>query len=488
MNIKPIIFATVALLTTAVPLMCTSCGDSIQDKIENSIKDERLSLEDYDRLAEEYKNEKGDTSNFYVTVLRVFDDNAYSPTGIRFVEVPAKVLPTKVTVYLDNTSSMMGYIKPKAKDAITTDFTDVFTRGIGHYYANDTIEAVYVNKPAIGKGASLARISFDQMSSQLTSKQIVMGDAFTMDALLDSVITTAATDTLHNNIAFIVTDGILSGTNEEIARDRPYRKFNINNKGLLQGRINKAVKKAHEKGYGAAIYQFNANYDGDYYKYNNFTDHIKVDNRPFYLVAIGDRSLIEDFTNDGIKNFKPVDNHSMVMLSSVGSLIPIIQDADCDNKNVGNVVVIEIKPDEGKVNPINGVLVASLHMSFSLDRFPEYMRELDALKNGLKITVDGEVLPTDTYEVKGKSLSVPFKVESGSEPSVEITLTDVMPGWVMDITSSDDSAIKNDSTQQRQTFLFNEFVGGIKSGIYNLRTPDLGSVRFQIDWESGETN
>ncbi len=479
MNIKPIIFATATLL------MCTSCGDSIQDKIEKSIKDERLSIEDYDRLAEEFKKENGDTIGFYETVLGVFEYKEYSPAGIRFDAEPEKVLPTKVTVYLDNTSSMMGYINPKSKDVITTDFTDVFTRGIGHYYSNDTIEAVYVNKPVKGKGASLARMPFDKMSSQLTSKQIVMGDAFTMDALLDSVITTATTDTIHKNIAFIVTDGILSGTNQEIARDR---KFNINNKGELNRRIARAVGKAHVKNYGAAIYQFNANYDGDYYKYNNFTDTIKVDNRPFYLVAIGDRSLIEDFSNDGIKNFNPVDNHSMVMLSTVGSLIPTLQGTDYETENGENGIVIKIRPYEDNVKDTKGVRKAKLHMSFPLVHFPEYMRELDALKTGLKITVDGEVLPTSSYEMKGKSLSVPFKVESGSETSVEIILTDAMPGWVVEISSVDDSAIKNDSLQQRQTFLFNEFVSGIKNGIYDLRTPDIGAARFQIDWKSGKTN
>lgn len=479
MNIKPIILAIAGLL------MCSSCSETIEEKIEKSINDEKLSLEDYNRLAQEYEKEKGDTIDFYNTVLGVFEDNEFSPAGIRFDAMPATLLPTKVTVYLDNTSSMMGYISPKSKDVITTDFTDVFSLGIGQYYPNDNIEAVYVNKPVKGKGASLARMPFDKMSSQLTSKQIIMGDAFTMDALLDSVITTAATDTLHNNIAFIITDGILSGTNQEITRDR---KFNINNKGELNRRIANAVRKAHDKGYGAAVYQFNANYDGYYYKYNNFTDHVKVTDRPFYLVAIGDRSLIEDFTKDGIKNFKPVDNHSMVMISSVGSLIPIIQGADCENEDEDNAVVLKIRPDEINVKEIKGIFKANLHMSLPLDRFPEYMRELNALKNGLKITVDGEALPTDTYEVKGKSLSVPFKVEAGSEPIVEITLTDAMPGWVADITSDDDSAIKNDSTQQRKTFLFNEFVGGIKSGIYDLRTPDLGSARFQIDWKSGKTN
>ncbi len=488
MNIKPIIFATAALL------MCSSCkwissifggGDSIEDKIEKSITNEKLSAEDYDRLSQEYEKEKGDTTDFYETVLGVFEYNEFSPAGIRFDAVPAKVLPRKVTVYLDNTSSMMGYINPKSKDAITTDFTDVFTRGIGHYYTNDTIEAVYVNKPVRGKGASLASMSFDEMSSQLTSKQIVMGDAFTMDDLLDSVITTAANDTLHNNIAFIVTDGILSGTNQEIARDR---KFNINNKGELNRRIANAVRKAHDKGYGAAIYQFVANYDGDYHKYNNFTDPVKVADRPFYLVAIGERSLIEAFTIEGIKNFKPVDNRSMVMLSSAASLIPTLQGTEYETEGDENGVVIKIRPDEGNVKDIEGSLKANLHMSFPLDRFPEYMRELDALKNGLKITVDGEALPTDTYEMKGKSLSVPFKVEAGSEPSVEITLTDAMPGWVVDITSDDDSAIKNDSTQQRKTFLFNELVGGIKSGIYDLRTPDLGTARFLIDWKNGKIN
>lgn len=479
---KPIIFAAGALLVAGVGLSVVSCGSSIEDKIEKAISNEgTLSVQDYDRLSQEYEKENGDTTGFYDTVVSVFDNAGYDLKGIRVSAEQAQELPRKVTVYLDNTSSMMGYMNPRnAKNTITTDFTDVFTRGIGVYYAGDSIDAVYVNKPVKGKGASLAHTTFDDMSSLLTSKKVIPGDAFTMDALLDSVIEESVNDAAHSNISFIITDGILSGTNGEIRGDR---NFNRNNAGELNRRIMTAVKKASEKGYGAAIYKFNAAFDGDYYKYDNGKVALSGSIRPFYLIAIGERDLVKDFTTNGIKNFKPVENQSMIMISPVGSLIPVIDGASCENgeeqENLDAVIVV--RPYADKVTKRG----ASLRMSFPLDRFPEYMRDLDALKNGLKIKLAGNEIPVDSYKMSGSSLVVPFKIEAGDQPVVEISLTDAMPAWIVETSTSDDSGIKTDSGK---TFLLDEFAKGLKWGIYDMNTPDLGSVRIQLDWQSGETD
>lgn len=480
---KAIAYIVRALTVCGLCMTAVSCGSSIENKIEKAIsEDETLSVQDYDRLLLEYEKENGDTAGFYETVVEVFDNAGFSHAGIRHCAEPIKELPRKVTVFLDNTSSMMGYINPKnAKQTITTDFTDVFTRGIGVYYSGDSIDAIYVKRPVKGKGASLAHTSLDEMSSLLTSKKVVPGDAFTMDALLDSVITESVEDTEHNNISFIITDGILSGTNEEIRADR---NFNRNNAGELNRRIISVMQKVADKGYGAAIYKFMAAFDGIYYKYDNgkilLTGGVQ---RPFYLVAIGEHALIEDFVNNGIKNINPVENQFMIMNSSLSSLVPVINGASCESGEVQQDIdsVVVIRPYADRVSKRG----ASLEMRFPLDRFPEYMRELEMLKNGLKIKLAGKEVEVDSYKLSGSSLTVPFRIEPGDQSVVEISLMDTMPAWIVETSIADDSNIKNDSDK---TFLFDEFAKGLKWGIYNMNTPDLGCVRFQIDWQSGETD
>lgn len=87
--------------------------------------------------------------------------------------------------------------------------------------------------------------------------------------------------------------------------------------------------------------------------------------------------------------------------------------------------------------------------------------------------------------MSGSSLVVPFKIEAGDHSVVEISLTDAMPAWIVETSTSDDSGIKTDSGK---TFLLDEFAKGLKWGIYDMNTPDLGSVRIQLDWQSGETD
>lgn len=483
MNIKHVIgmVAGIAIIG-AFSLSAVSCGGKLEKKVADAINDDgAISSEDYLALSKLYaeQNEDNDTTGFYDLVAEVFMDQGYSQVTI-LGDAPVKNLPKMVRVYLDNTSSMEGYLNPKDKKVLTTDFTDIFTRGIGHSYAGENIEAVYVNKSGNSKDVALKTVGFSDFCSMLTAKSIPAGDAFTMNALLDSIVSTAATDTMHSSISFLVTDGILAGTNEEIKKDP---NFSLNNAGELVRRISDAMRKANKNGYGAAIYPFSAKFDGIYYRYDNGKEKLSNTDRPFYMIVIGDKALVKDFAENRISNFSPLNNHSILLTDGCGTIIPrLCDDANSEEETADGVRTFKVTPSEGKVKKDGK---ARLEFWFPVDRFPSHMRDLGAIKKGMKITFDGQPLDTASYVLKGNKVAVPFVIETGSQPEAEVILSNSLPAWVDSISISNDSAIKENPLG---TFLFREFVDGMVKGTYDMKAPEIAKSSFIVDWQSGKTD
>lgn len=470
-------------LVTAIAILAVfvldGCKTSFEKKVEESInyETEPPTLTDYEGLAQLYAEDNGgDTTGLYKAIYEIFTSKDLNPAGIPSAMAPV-TLPKKIRVYLDNSASMMGYMVPANKEVMTNEFTKIFSSGIGEYYKGEEIAAFYVNKPKQGAGAELVEVPFEDMTSKLTHKSVPKGDAYTMDGLLTQIVETALADTAHAPLSFIITDGILSGTDKEIAADR---KFNIQNKDELRRRINVAMSKASGKGYGLAIYPFQANFDGTYYTYSNGLVNLSKSKRPFYLIVLGDKNLVRDFSVNGIKNLEPLDGNSMLMIDGVGSLVP----------NIGNATVEE-EVKEGAVTRL--VIVpsqlqgdyAALKLNFPLDRFPDYMRNLASLKEGLQITVGERELDPSTYQINASNtiLSVPCRIDMGDH-RVKVELESELPEWIDLVSTDDDSDIKSSLSS---TFLFEEFVEGLQRGIYNLKNSDLGSAEFILDWTSGKT-
>lgn len=476
------IYAILAVVAITALCFFFSCRKSLDDKIKESYNYETdsISLEDYEELAQEYaKDHNGDTTGFHRYVYDLFMDNYWNVKGIPQAPGAGAALPKKVRVYLDNSASMMGYMVPGNKEVLTNDFTKIISLGIGDFYSGYTIAAYYVNKPVAGKGASLREVSFDDMTSMLTHKNIAKGDAFTMEVLLDSIISTSIADTLHASISFLVTDGIISGTNSELSKDR---KFNLQNKDELKRRIKNVMLKANKNDYAVAIYPLNAKFDGIYHKYDNFTENLKNANRPFYLIAIGNKALVREYNDRKGRELETIDGKSLLMIDNVGSLIPNIVNANVEDSSDG---VMNVVPDEDAVK--GGY--ANLKFNYPLDRFPDYMRDFSALKEGLKIKVGGKEIDNDLYSMNADQtiLTVPVKIEQG-DYKVTVTLSSELPEWVETITSEDDSSIKTNPAEMGKTFLFEEFVEGIERGVYNLSNSEIRKAEFTIDWSSGKTN
>lgn len=410
-----------------------------------------------------------DTTGFYEYLWGMLEKLGYDSSTIT-VAVPSEevvetvaALPLQVSFYLDNSSSMKGYLNPGGGMTIS-GIVDVVNGINGFYNETQNDSAYYVS----AKG--LKGVDYKTFTSDLTSKKTGYSDAFLLDEFLAKIVTNAVNDSAHNRIAFFITDGIPSGTNAEIAKDRMY---NINNRSTLEGRIAAAVGKAKSKNYGASVYQFNADFDGDYYDYSNKRTKISKGVRPFYVVVIGERELVSRFAKNAdsknIPNFVPVN--SVHMISPVQDLSPTIADLDLE-KSSGDLYVINPNEDVDNKTVVKVV--------FPFDQLPEYLRDEEALRNAFHVKVDGAEFDGSRFQFnEGKELILPIPMTNNSQKKVEIVVENAMPGWVTVSTSRDDSQI---NTQLNQTFLLDALINGLKNGVYGTNTNNLASKTFTLDW------
>lgn len=410
-----------------------------------------------------------DTTGFHEYLWGMLEKLGYDSSTIT-VAVPSEEivetvadLPLQVSFYLDNSSSMKGYLSPGGGMAIR-GIVDVVNGINGFYNETQNDSAYYVS----AKG--LKGVDYKTFTSDLTSKKTGYSDAFLLDEFLAKIVTNAVNDSAHNRIAFFITDGIPSGTNAEIAKDRM---FNINNRSTLEGRIAAAVGKAKSKNYGASVYQFNADFDGDYYDYSNKRTKISKGVRPFYVVVLGERGLVSRFAENAdsknIPNFTPLN--SVHMISPVHALSPTVQDLDLE-KSSGDLYVI---------NPTEDVAKTVVKVVFPFDQLPEYLRDEEVLKSAFHVKVDGVDFDGSRFQFnEGKELILPVPMTNNSQKKVDIVVENAMPGWITTSTSRDDSQI---NAQLKQTFNLDVLVNGLRNGVYGTNTNNLVNKSFTLDWD-----
>lgn len=462
----------IAILTSCPPIEHPT-KDEIQSAITENPIGVEITSEDYANLREMYAeshktDEEADTTGFNAYLWSELEGLGYDPSTITVsipveaTSAPAVNLPVQIAFYLDNSSSMKGYLNP-GNGMTITGFVDVIN-GIKSFYNNNEADsAFYVSAKGL-KGTD-----FNTFASTLTSKKTGYSDAFLLDEFLGKIATDAVNDTAHNRIAFFITDGIPSGTNAEIARDR---NFNKNNRTTLENRISSAVNKASGKNYGASVYQFNANFDGDYYDFANGRKRISKGVRPFYVVVLGEQSLVKKFADNAdsnnIRNFSPL--HSVHMISPAGELAPIVSDLDTDASTADRFVI----------SPDPALTKTTVNLQFPFEQFPDYMRDEAALRNAFRVKMDGVDFPAERLIFQGNSLVIPVPMEIYSQKKVSIEVLNTLPGWIAETTTEDDADIMS---QPDRTFFLDVLVNGLRDGVYRINTNNLANRTFTLDWD-----
>lgn len=470
-------------IAISVVVFFTSCTDKLEkailDGYKKAFKDAennmpvRLSNDDYDNIclwfntyAEEQNDSNYNDRNWRWEFIQGLLFGNYDALEVERVDstqwvdaIPA--LPLVVDVYLDNTSSMKGYIDHKHEDDKT--FIDVFHAIDDYLFSNNddgvVVKSYYTQRNKTTKKDEIVELPWHgegSMTDQLDhTKMTDFTDSYQLNNFLSSISSRIVRDNEHRHLSFFITDGIPSGPNEKVRGTT----WSIDNTAVLEDSIRKVARSMADFGGAFSIYQFKgAFYNGKYWYYDNSSKFISsAISRPFYVIVMGDADAVAHFkqkVKSGLDRFKPL--HQVHFAKTTND----IQTKVYYKKNGSDTIEGELTDsvymfnnlDEERLDIFLSVPLEALPPSFS-DENDESLSRMVSLK------VDGEK-NTNFKKVNGNLVCGPFRIAKNIEVEVEILLLNTAPVW------TDTTNVVNDIKKgySHGTFNFKVLVDGLRDG------------------------
>lgn len=376
-------------------------------------------------------------------------------------------------IILENSVSMGGYIgngNPDFAEPILALFEcgDSATR-FTTYYAG-------------AKGNADPSVVFTPLSqndflSNISNGKFTVSAASPLDKMLSEAIDRISPEDEEttNDVFCFITDGILSGSNAEIAANRQFTKQNL---PVLEKRIRDAIGTARNRDMHCLVYRLETPFTGTYYDYMNGKHNLSGGKRPYFMIVVGHRENLEkiesrlvkesNFSNKTPQRFASYDVTSLQTVTT-GTLRAI----PGQNGRAKGTKLIEYKAKDA----VNLPVVFAIQMN--LNSLPEYYRNLDELHTNLYLTY--------TDNLSGATVKIPFSIwprdaiedlQNGVyrfnvslEPDIVKKMKAggdmrlILPGhqddWYRTLSCEDDSGI---GTGDVSTFALDKFMGGIMKG------------------------
>lgn len=286
-------------------------------------------------------------------------------------------------------------------------------------------------------------------TNQLLTNRFSGGDS-RFDMMLSDII---IRDSLNksNGVSLLFTDAILSASVAQTDSNPEYMRMSFT---VFKNEIAKAIKG---KGVAVSILKLESKYDGTYWNYQNRSvPNLQVENRPFYVIAMGKADRIRHFmANNKLEakltaEFGVYDN---VVVDSISNTFTPVTPKDWDGTKF-------------KGNKIEFYLT-----------LPDYISKLGNayIKNNLVVEIDGndETSILDScVNIMGSNLSIknwavndvtkPF-LRSG-EHALTVKIKKTIPQEWKFLYIEDDTDINTNFAKQSQTFALEYLLKGIKEG------------------------
>lgn len=369
----------------------------------------------------------------------------------------APIEPTKediyATIYFDNSISMKGYAS-----ANPNHYLDVVADLRSFYPGTNA----YIGDEEIPGDKLIDRIRLNQID--YTKESLLYRDL----ELIASHAQHILEDSLQRKevLNFYITDGIMSGSDDDIRKDGEYNKIHAQD---LQNQIRDALRG--KDSIGLSLYQFKSKFDGIYWAYDN--ENHKLNNAPlrfFYVIAIGSRPTLANFkqkvdslSSDVSSKFHPIaqwhaiDNHVINTDLSVGPNGAV---------NIkGNAYLY--KPEV--INRNGGFITFNLDSRVLCN---QYVENMDSLASVSFIEINGRRVSNILISFDKKAHAFTFKLPSvnlAKQISVRLTIPRRKYEWIEASTNEDDKYMFN--MPDLRTFLFDKFMQGIQSGISGASSP-----------------
>lgn len=450
-------FFSSGVILFALLMITTCCGNPYSCAVQEAVDDGTLSKEEAANLkqlfAENAEMELDSISDWSELIDDILTQN--DQMNRHEIEKVIYDIKTKVIVYLDNTYSMKGY----ARASDPRSFTSILDAISTYYSANPEIkiDAFYVSKDNVA-----ARVDFNDMCSNLTGhswakadkdKKDPYTDAYQMNDLFGAISRMVKGFDVKKEevICFFISDMIPSTENEKIRSDRQAM---INYSERIVTMMTDSLRQLStvDNIYSAALYQFFApfgstNDAGVYYKYTNGHLLLHGEKRPLYVMAIGNKYAISEWDEkvasaSGIRNFSyPNQRHSFISGNK------------CDVKLNGYSTI-----EDGRVIVLVNDNDKEAYINIDPKSVPSYMPV-----DSIIVTIDGKRL-----NVKSDGRVNLGKINSVNGHMLRIQVKDIIPEWIRNSSTEDDSdLIASSDAGMAQTFYLERVFRSVIQGLTN---------------------
>lgn len=357
--------------------------------------------------------------------------------------------PSSATFLFDISVSMKGYLQSSGDSrflGVTTFFENIPSKVVFRLYGKK-------------EGDPIERANFNQM---LKNRSIKWGDESDLIAMVRSMKTHVDKG---NHISFLLTDGILSGSDADI-RNSPDRSYNKIMRQTMSENLSHLFSSPKDS-LCVLIVRYKAKFRGPYSCYNNSSEPLDNKDRPFFIIALGkwkyvkyvEQKLIEvKAANDGIAT--PYED------------ILMLGDA-CSYQKVKLSAAEGLNPQNGRLLIKKGYEKESIALSADLRQLPAYMQTLDYMKANIELYVkraskkEKIAIDKDYYEISvddaKKQLRISIKATQVKESELIFKLKYAQPEWVETKSDDDDTDIKSNLAKLDKTFNLKYLVAGFKN-------------------------
>lgn len=256
-----------------------------------------------------------------------------------------------------------------------------------------------------------------------------------------------------DDVCFLVTDGILSGSNSEI-NSSPEKKYNITQREKMSKDLS-AKLKGKKGDLCALIVGYSALFKGSYSCYNNAAVQLNHA-RPFYVIALGKWQYIKYIENE-LENIKKEGG-----LSTAYDDIFMIGDLCSYQK-------LKLSEGEGltykKKKWYVKKGVQEITLTSRLDTLPSYMRTEEYMKENIQLWVGKTLLDQNCYNVSVNNDKLVVSIKSSQvKGNCELTfkLKFAFPKWISQKSDENDLDINKNPVKVDKTFNLQYFVEGFK--------------------------
>ncbi|MBR1786966.1 MAG: hypothetical protein IJ756_07425 [Paludibacteraceae bacterium] len=264
-----------------------------------------------------------------------------------------------------------------------------------------------------------------------------------------------------NDVVCLISDGIMSGTNEQI---RHNSEFNIQNKEVLMNQIKNSIETL-DSTYSALIVRYTAPFQGTYYAYNNRNINLNC-NRPYFAIILGKWEKIKWIEQDLIQGKTNEKDESYYKYSDLIML--------ADTKSYKKCFFTH----KYGINHRNGQYSIqrndSVVFSCSIKDLPPYMQTESYFDKNFQLLKQRRgqsefaLIPKDKYQFyidrQRQKVIISFTNVAIStyisNNLLQFKLKYSLPEWVGNFSDEDDAGIATNAVKKNQTFNLKYLVNG----------------------------